>query len=742
MEYSLPAFRTDLEIVTRRDKDERREYLVRDPASGKSFVLGEKEYFLCKQLDGNTSLSDVQSRFEVHFNMKIDIKHLEAFVRNLREKGFLSDLWPSPPSAFTLFESLPPEVWRRWKLFSPDKLVTWLAKNLWWCYTRPFVIASIVLFLFAIVVLCNNFNAFLNDLKKLFVPLSIFQVLAVVYTCSNIPQELARGTTSIRCGGRADECGVWLTFDIIPRFYCISRVEDIVWKSKRCLVFFTPTYYSLLTASIGMIIWNTTPPGLGLHLFGLIIVVIGAIDTVIRLNILWPVEAYYILANWFEIPALRRRSIAVAKAWLFRRPMPEPLTRKEMGLFISYGLLTTCATFPVIAVGAYFLGKGLVKYLGGVGALIWLVAVTVKYRRGISAWFKQLGPVQWIIDKNRDPEFKKNRKWIITGAIVLILVFPYPYQTGGSFRFLPVEQMEVHTFVSGEIKEVYVKESNWVTEGQSLALLDEREHQKNYDVTRADLDKALADLRLLEAGPKPEEVEKAQQQLNQAQTHYEYSAREAKRLEELYKGGAVSQEEYENAAKMAAVDEQNVEVAKANLELIKSGARPEEIEAQKAIVRNLETKLKYYEENLSLCKLTAPISGMIVTPYMKEKVGQVLTEDALFCTLQDARTIHAEVLVPEGDITQVRIGARVKVRPWAFPARFFYGQVLLIAPQAEDSPDGKIVRVLTEIPNPQLLLKPDMTGEGKIRAGWKPVIVAFTRPLVRFFMVEVWSWFP
>ena len=75
-------------------------------------------------------------------------------------------------------------------------------------------------------------------------------------------------------------------------------------------------------------------------------------------------------------------------------------------------------------------------------------------------------------------------------------------------------------------------------------------------------------------------------------------------------------------------------------------------------------------------------------------------------------------------------------------SKLFYGSVIAIAPQAEETSSGKIVRILTEIHNPEFKLKPDMTGEAKIEGGWKPLIIAFTRPIVRFFLVEVWSWFP
>ena len=48
--------------------------------------------------------------------------------------------------------------------------------------------------------------------------------------------------------------------------------------------------------------------------------------------------------------------------------------------------------------------------------------------------------------------------------------------------------------------------------------------------------------------------------------------------------------------------------------------------------------------------------------------------------------------------------------------------------------------VTTQIDNHDLLLKPGMTGQGKIYAGDRRIIGLITRRLARTFKVEFWSW--
>lgn len=120
-------------------------------------------------------------------------------------------------------------------------------------------------------------------------------------------------------------------------------------------------------------------------------------------------------------------------------------------------------------------------------------------------------------------------------------------------------------------------------------------------------------------------------------------------------------------------------------------------------------------------------------------------EGDLFAAVEDDRIMRAEDLAPETDIGEVELDKPVRLRVWAYPLRDFTGRVVAVAPIVEpksDNPFMRVVRVTIEIPNSEGLLRSQMTGFAKISAGEKPFIVAFTRALVRFVMIEMWSWLP
>ena len=62
------------------------------------------------------------------------------------------------------------------------------------------------------------------------------------------------------------------------------------------------------------------------------------------------------------------------------------------------------------------------------------------------------------------------------------------------------------------------------------------------------------------------------------------------------------------------------------------------------------------EDRLSRTRLTAPASGVIVTPRIEERVGQLLSRGAELCVVADVRNVTAEVAVPESDAGLVKAG--------------------------------------------------------------------------------------
>jgi multidrug resistance efflux pump len=115
-----------------------------------------------------------------------------------------------------------------------------------------------------------------------------------------------------------------------------------------------------------------------------------------------------------------------------------------------------------------------------------------------------------------------------------------------------------------------------------------------------------------------------------------------------------------------------------------------------------------------------------------------------------------QIVIPEKEIGDVRVGERVVLRSRAYPNAVFEGAVTAIATSAEGlataggeaavakaTNGGRNVTtfiVTTQIDNHAGLLKPGMTGLAKVLCGERRLIDLITRRLARTFRVEFWSW--
>ena len=743
-----PVFRRDLKVVSRRTKGEPDRYLLVRPEDGETFELGTEDYFLSRQLNGQRSFEEIKARFESEFHTDLARQRFEAFIETLRQGRLL--VGDSVPEEKPVFNSLDP--WAPSKQFSfgsPQRFLVTVLHLFGWCFfTRLgalipigllIPVASILYYgrpvLTPQVRLLNNFTNIWIDL--LFVSVSMLFL--------GIPHVLAHALALVHYGGRVRDWGIRFYLNILPVTY--SDISDVKWvrsKTRQTRIIMAGLYWQLLATEIGFIGWWWTlswPPFF--HLFFLTLAVVGLFSFLVNLTPLTYGDGYLLLAHWLETPDLRDRILASVRSWVsFSDQRPTvPLTSKERaGFVICLGMAVLAYMLPVyliVEIATQFADR-----LQGVGGLLIVIGAVFLFQRPVESMVEHTAPVRWY---RRLLFGKWRRRLIRIGlwlAFAILMLVPYPYDTGGPILLLSDLKLDIRPQVFGEIEKVMVKENDLVREGQTVALLSTRVHQKQLDVEQANLEAARAKLQLLLAGATPETLQKAEQDVQTYQVQYDFYRRETDRLQPLYQQGVISEEKFEDTKHQRDVNKERLQESKATLKRVQAGFRQEDVDAAKADVRRLETLVKHYQEDVQLTALTSPINGRITTPYLENRVGYYLKEGDVFAQIEDSQTLQAEVETPEGNIGDVRIGSPVRVKVWAYPYTIFSGKVESIAPIAIEKNGEKVVRVLVKIPNQAGTLKSGMTGYAKINAGRKPVGVVLTRIVARFFMVEVWYWIP
>ncbi len=699
--------------------------------------------------------------------------------------------------------------------------------------------------------LFDNQSDLWHDIHFLDHPLPYLTTYVFNITVASLTAKLAQGIIFAHYGGKVKKFGLVLAAGFFPRFYLDRGGMWQLKRNQQLWAFSAPLVSRLVLFVLGLLIWYwNRGTATDLRTLALLLAHASLVDFLLDGCPLWPVDGYVFMLSYFRLPAnfLERVSL-VWEMVLSRRPVPSSLSsREKLGLQL-FGLAALLFWLSMVVLLAYHMANGLITtfpelFGSATSAIIICLVFAAALRQPVGFFRKTFGKKRTsqasvttetsVLDRELVTRHKKPKTWrkkwtrlLILICVCIILLLPYPYSPGGQIQLLPPTQQAIQAQVEGQIIKVLFPggDGQWIKAGTLVAqmeaidiendVLTQQEQIKNQE---AIVEKQQSILNKLLATPRKEDIEVARQQVEVAKkdvevarqqvevakqevqvarkkldtviSQAEFSSREASRFEELYNGGVVSRQTFEDKKKQAETDrldvdenrqnvaakqqqvessqnalltkQQTVAQKQAYLEQVLSGPYPDEIqaarkevEAARAVLKRQQQQLKYDQEQLRRTQLVMPIDGRLTTPYLNQKVGSYLKKGGTFAVAEDDRNIRAEVRVTEYNVGEFNLGAPVKVKLWAYPNRPFIGKVFSIEPAAFDqnassnvtsaptsNSTNRIVRVIVDIPNREKLLKTSMTGYAKIKGSTKPVIVAFTRPIVRFVQIEIWSWFP
>jgi multidrug resistance efflux pump len=164
--------------------------------------------------------------------------------------------------------------------------------------------------------------------------------------------------------------------------------------------------------------------------------------------------------------------------------------------------------------------------------------------------------------------------------------------------------------------------------------------------------------------------------------------------------------------------DRRVERMRQAYKLMVEGPRVERIEQARAEVRQADADLTKAQWRLDNCKITAPVSGTILSKKAEE--GNMVNPSAFsnglsasLCEMADLSDLEVDLAIEERDVARVFRGQRCKVRPDAFPDRVYDGVVSRLMPQADRGKGAIPVRVKLTVARDEegVYLKPDMRAQ-------------------------------
>lgn len=293
--------------------------------------------------------------------------------------------------------------------------------------------------------------------------------------------------------------------------------------------------------------------------------------------------------------------------------------------------------------------------------------------------------------------------------------------------YVEATEVRLSARVTGRVTEVLVAEGARVQIGDTLVRLSTEEIELALKRARAQREQAAAELRLVRAGSRLEDIQQAEAQVAAATA--ERTAAEAEltaariddaRFEQLLRSRAGSQKQRDDAVARRTLAEarlqaatDRVQVARAGLSRIKAGARPEEVDAARARVAAMDAQIATLEHDRTQATIVAAAAGVVSSRLVEP--GELVGMGSPVLVLTDLDHAWANVYVEEPLVPELRLDGKATVITDGNDR--LPGRVALISPRAEFTPRNvqtsaeraKLVyRVKIAVDNRAGILKPGM----------------------------------
>jgi len=494
-----PRLRAELAIVEQVFRGET-SYVVKDPATQKYFRFRPVEIRVMRCFDGARTPDEIAADLAEQ-GLRLTARAVEGFARKLASIGLLER---------TLVERTTlelermraerrkrrrPAVFRgellrmRWSFGDPDQMFNRVLPAIRWMFTRAFIVTSVVMFAAYFVIVGATWSEFSNTVAQLYSLHNItFGSIVVLWFTGLVViliHELGHGFTCKYFGGEVHQMGFMLIY-FQPAFYCnVNDAWSFPTLRARLWVTAAGGWIQLVVASLAAMLWYVATPGTLASEVAVAAMIVGGATTIItNANPLLPLDGYFALTDWLEIPNLRIRAKEYFGWWVRRRALridlPEPTASdRERRVFLIYGALSLCyvgVLFTII--GFWLVGRAKTAF-GAIGVAIVLGLLFALARNGLAEWGRS---ITLAVRGWRAARRGTSGWWwpvgLSLGVLVLLAVLPWTLTTSGRFIVAPANAVDVTAPDSGIVAAVFVREGMQVPTGAPLAKLVDRDLER------------------------------------------------------------------------------------------------------------------------------------------------------------------------------------------------------------------------------------------------------------------------
>jgi HlyD family secretion protein len=259
-----------------------------------------------------------------------------------------------------------------------------------------------------------------------------------------------------------------------------------------------------------------------------------------------------------------------------------------------------------------------------------------------------------------------------------------PYEWSGTVE---AHTIEVGSRVGGRVEAVEAREGQSVVAAQALLTLEKGDLTAQRLIALGQLEQAQAALERVSgqalSSARRAEVLQARARLRAGQAAEDKARLDARRMHQLFEGGAGTRAAKENADLALRDAGAQAEALQAQLEQLLA-ATPSDVKAASGQVDAATGRLQQIDVMLNELSIRAPRAARVES--LELRPGDILAPNQPAAKLLEPAELFLRVYVPETQLGHVRPGQKVSIGVDSFPDRSFAGLVESVASEGEFTP--------------------------------------------------------
>ncbi len=274
----------------------------------------------------------------------------------------------------------------------------------------------------------------------------------------------------------------------------------------------------------------------------------------------------------------------------------------------------------------------------------------------------------------------------------------------------PLAQSVITPKINAPVKKFYVNRGQAVHQGQLLAVLENRDLAAAKLDNQGSLEQAQAAYTSSLNATLPEDMQKAQLDVQTAQQNLDAEQKLFDNREMLYKQGALPRKDLDQAQVSLVQAKSQYEVARKHLDSLNAVLKQQTVKSATGQLSSARGKYLGSEAQLSYSEIRSPINGVITDRPLYP--GEMASTSAPLLTVMDISGVIAKAHIPQSDALLLRKGDKATLQVAGLdevPAT-----VTIVSPALD--PNSTTVEVWVQARNPKQQLRPGTTAEVSITA--------------------------